>query len=164
MRRSGEQRGQATTAAFLLSARKGSNSKQMYLSLPTAPQGRASCLWVECQYTVGTVAGGQRKFHISPRFLPLCNGPVDPASLSGESPASQPALETQAPGQGRALKPPARQPLPQQAGPWDRAIPTWWLRCFLSQERGPRGKSVCMNPRDICAVVPCVRSQRLLLL
>lgn len=43
--------------------------KQMYLSLPTAPQGRASCLRVECQHAVGTVAGSQRKFHISPRFL-----------------------------------------------------------------------------------------------
>lgn len=91
--------------------------KQMYLSLPTAPQGRASCLWVECQYAVGTVAGGQRKFHISPRFLPLCSGPADPASPSGESPASQPALETQAPGQSQALKLPASQPLPLEAEP-----------------------------------------------
>ena len=96
---------------------KGLIQKQMYLSLPTAPQGRASCLWVECQYAVGTVAGGQRKFHISPRFLPLCNGPGDPASPSGDSPASQPALETLAPGQSQALKLQASQPLPLEAGP-----------------------------------------------
>lgn len=90
---------------------KGLIQKQVYLSHPTAPQGRASCLRVECQLAVGTVAGGQRKFHISPRFLPLCSGPAGPALHSGES-GLQPALETQAPGKSRALKPPASQSLP----------------------------------------------------
>lgn len=88
--------------------------KQMYLSLPTAPQGRASCLRVEWQLAGGTVAGGQRKFHISPRFLPLCSGPAGPASHGVESglPASP-----RDPGsrQRRAFRPRASPALPQRA-------------------------------------------------
>lgn len=129
--------------------------KQMYLSLPTVPQGRASCLWVECQYAVGTVAGGQRKFHISPRFLPLCSGPADPASPSGESPASQLALETQAPGQSQALKP--SQPTPATGGRALRLSHPHLVTKVLSKPGvWANGKSirssqgaVCLDPQGI---------------
>lgn len=107
-----EQRGLAAADAVPPSARKGSNSKTnvFITSNRSAPQGRASCLRVECQLAVGTVAGGQRKFHISPRFLPLCSGPAGPHHIVGSS-ASLPALETQAPGKSKTLKSLACQPM-----------------------------------------------------
>lgn len=44
------------------------------------PQGGVSA----CSRNSGRQPRGQRKFHISPRFLPLCSSPAGPASHGGQ--------------------------------------------------------------------------------
>lgn len=109
-----EQRGQAAADAVPpphppVPGKVLMQNKCIYHFQPLRSQGRASCLRVECQLAVGTVAGGQRKFHSSPRFLPL-RRVLQAQQQAVQRPACPPALETRAPGSSQTLWSPASQP------------------------------------------------------
>lgn len=153
------------------SARKGSNSKQMYLSLPNPfHRAGASCLWVSVsmQWEQWQAASGNFTFHQgschSAVVLQTQHHPV-------ESPASQLALETQAPGQSQALKT-TSQPTSchWRPGP-ETSHPHLVTKVLLSQSVGQRGNpsgavkgSLSGSPRHTCVSYSCVSSLRLLLL
>lgn len=127
-------------------------NKCIYHFQPLGSQGRASCLGVECQLAVGTVAGGQRKFHSSPRFLPL-RRVLRAQQQAVQRPASTPALETRlrAPAGPFGRRPANPATVGRTLRPSDR--PHLAIESLSNQECGPRGKSMvsrqvvsCLHP------------------